>query len=397
MRIAVAYQDKFLDFEVADDRLVGWWSGPLADPDLDVHALAGKAFEEPSEFPPLRRAVVPGDRVVVPLDPSTPDLTLVLEAIAKVFREAQVESVTVISTAPEPPTLPDGVSWLVHDPDDRSQIAYLANTQEGQRIYLNRHLTDADLLVPIGTLGYDGTLGYRGPWSVTYPGLSDRATLARYQSLDAVAVPDRDRASASLVESSEVTRLLGCQFQVGVLPAVSRTSMIVAGLESAVRTEGAIAVDQVWSFEVDERADVVVAGIGGSDRPTSISDLSQGLATAVRLVRRGGKVVVLSRAQGELGAALRRLAGAENPRSALNRLRGHEADPDYLAARRFAESMAWADIYLHSDLDSDQVEDLGVTPLARPEEARKLAKAGLSCTLITQADRTRALVRSEQP
>ena len=392
MRIAVAYQDKSLDFEIAEDRLVGQWSGPRVEQVLDIRALARNAFEEPSDFPALRKAVVPGDRVVVPLDPSTSDLDLILETMASTIQEAEVEGITVVSTAPEPLALPAGVSWRVHDPDDRTQIAYLASTKEGRRVYLNRYLTDADLVVPIGTLGYDGTLGYRGPWSVIYPGLSDRETLGRYQGLDAVGVPNREEPSASLVESSEVTWLLGCQFQVGVLPAISGTSKIVAGLESAVRTEGAIEVDRIWSFEVEERADVVVVGIGAPDRPTSIADLAQGLATATRLVRRGGKLVILSRAQGEIGPALRRISGAENPRTAINRLRGHEADPDYLSARRLAESIAWADVYLHSALDPDLVEDLALIPLDRPEEARKLAESAPSCILISQADRTRAIV-----
>ncbi len=66
---------------------------------------------------------------------------------------------------------------MVHDPDDRAQIAYLASTKEGRRVYLNRLLTDADVVVPVGRLGYDPILGFRGPWSLLFPGLSDRETL----------------------------------------------------------------------------------------------------------------------------------------------------------------------------------------------------------------------------
>ena len=395
MRIAVAFQDQGLDFEIGEDRLVGHWSGPMTEPGVDVRAMARGQFESPSDFPPLARAIVPGDRVVVPLDPSTPDLVPILDTIATTFREAGVESVTVVSTAPEPAGLPENVTWLVHDPDDRAQIAYLASTSEGRRIYLNRQLTDADLVVPIGSLGYDGTLGYRGPWSTIFPGLSDRETLTRYRGLAAAGAPDREKPSASLLESSEVSWLLGCQFQVGVLAGASGAIRIVAGLESAVRAEGAKAVDEAWTFRVEERADLVVAGIGPPGRPTTFDDLAEGLATAARLARRGGKIVALTRVQGEIGPALGRIRGAENPRSGLNRLRGHEADPDYPAARRIAEATAWADVYLHGAVDPDLVEDLAMIPLDRPEEARKLAASAPSVILMSQADRTRALVAGE--
>ena len=328
-------------------------------------------------------------------DAQSPDL--ILETIdRRPSGKPRVESViTVVSTAAEPIELPEGVTWLVHDPDDRTRIAYLASTSEGRRIYLNRQLTDADLVVPIGTLGYDGTLGYRGPWSTIFPGLSDRETLTRYRGLAAEGVPDREQPSASLVESSEVSWLLGCQFQVGVLPGISGANKIVAGLESAVRAEGSKAVDDAWTFRVEDRADLVVAGIGSPGRPTRFDDLASGLATASRLVRRGGKIVALTRIQDEVGPALRRIAGAENPRSALNRLRGHEADPDYQAARQIAESTARADVYLHGGLESDVVEDLGMVSLDRPEEARKLAASAPSVILISQADRTRAVVAAE--
>ncbi len=396
MKIAVRFQDERLDFEVPDDRLVGHWSGPEASADgVDAREMARRAIEAPIDFPPLLRSVVPGDRVVLPLDASTPDLPAILEVVAGTLRAAGVDTITAVSTDPEPPSLPGGVSWRVHDPDDRAGIAYLSSTKEGQRVYLNRYLTDTDIVIPIGALGYDGTLGYRGPWSVIYPGLSDRETLTRYRGLATEASPDREAPASPLLESAEVGWLLGCQLQIGVLGGIQGASKVMAGLESTLRAEGARAVDESWTFRADERADVVVAGIGAPGRSTSVDDLAEGLATAARLVRRGGKVVALSRAEGEVGPAVRRLAGAENPRSALNRLKGREADPDYGAARRIASALAWADIYLHGALDTDLVEELGMIPIDRPGEARKLAGSAASCIILSQADRTRAIVPAE--
>jgi hypothetical protein len=332
--------------------------------------------------------------VVLPVAADLPDPLAVLEPIARTLREAEVGSIDLISSMPLNLPLPDA-TWHVHDPDDRAGIAYLATTEEGRRVYLGRLLTDADLVIPVGTLGYDPALGYRGPWSVVFPGSSDRETIARYQNLTSDEPAARDRPTLALRESAEVSWLLGCQLQVGVVPGVDGVLRVFAGVESVLRGKALEALDAAWTFTVEERAELVVAGVGAPGRPTSLETLAAGIATATRLVRRGGKIVVLSRAQGELGPALRALRGLDDPRVGLARLRGHETDADFATARQLAASLAWADVYLHSALEAGEVEDLGMVPLERPAEARKLVASAHSVTVLSQADRTRAQVAGE--
>ncbi len=400
MRIAVGFGDESLDFEVADDRVVGRWEGPAAPPLDDLAKAVRAALEEPIGFPPLELAAVPGDRVVIPFDGDPVDARRVLGPVAEILRRVEVGSITVVSMAAPPKDLPDGLDWKVHDPDDRAEVAYLASTQDGQRVYLNRLATDADLVLPIGVLGPDPGVGHRGPWSALYPGLSDRATQSRYRALVAptpasAAAPESEGPKPGLEEVSEVAWLLGSQLQVGLLPGRSGIARVVAGLDAPLRAEAIEAIDGSWAFRVEERADLVVAGVGQAGKPTTIEDLAEGLANAAALVRRGGKIVALAPASGPLGPAVKRLAGAENPRAAANRLRGHEADPDYSAARKLAAAIAWADVYLYSGLDRDLVDDLAMVPLDRPEEARKLAGAAASCTFLSLADRTRVILAND--
>jgi len=404
MKIAVHFGDEYLDLAIDsdDDRLLGFWSGPAhrkAEP--GGKTLFGQRFAEaiaaPRQFPPLSLAVVPGDKVAVAMDLRADDALAASVELARVFTEVGVEDFTVVSASGAPEGLPDGVTWERHDPDDKTRLSYLATTEGGRRVYLNRAITDADFVLPIGTLGHDRTLGYRGPWSAVYPTLSDRETQTRYRNL-AATDPSKgsDESPSGLEESSEVGWLIGCQLQVGVLPGSSGSpGEVIAGLESTVREQGTAAVDRVWTFEVPERADVVIAGVGAPGHFASIDDLGEALASASNLVRRGGKIVALARLQGPIGQAVRRLAGAENLKAAANRLRGHEGEADYVAARQIAAALAWADIYLSSDLDADTVEDLAITPLGRPEEARKLAKSAASLVVVNQAEQTKCLVQED--
>ncbi len=91
-----------------------------------------------------------------------------LDVIVGILQEAGVEAEGLTVLLPSAgiesqlKSLPEGATVAVHDPADRSQMAYLAATKEGRRIYLNRHLTDADMVLPVvfwGSIRFSVTAG----------------------------------------------------------------------------------------------------------------------------------------------------------------------------------------------------------------------------------------------
>jgi hypothetical protein len=394
MRVEVAFQDDQLDFDLPDDRVIGAWHGPPRLAPAEVEYQTASALEVPLDYPPLRQAVVPGDRVVIPLDPGIPDAYRILEVVYSVLRGAGVTPETIQVLSPRS-SVAAAEAANRHDPEDRGALAYLATTSQGRRVYLNRMLTDADFVLPIGRLGFDPVLGYRGPWSLIYPALSDEETLRAYRTQAIARPPDRDADVPALNESAEVSWLLGSQFHIGVVEGQSGVSTVLAGRDERVRDEGKAAVDAVWLFRAEDRADVVVAGIGGPGQTADLHDLVQGLETAMQLVRRGGKIVALSCVGGPLGPAMQRLVRADDPRSGPAVLRGLEGEPDYATACRLARVLTWADVYLFSSLDEQDVEGLSMIALAKPAEARRLVAAASSSIFVSGADRTRAMVAGE--
>jgi hypothetical protein len=401
MRIVVDFQDECQEFELPADRLVAAWRGPAG---LDQSVLEGTietALESPADYPPLRQMVVPGDRVVIALDPTIAHSDRVLATLAAPLEASGIEQgcLTVTSPPPGPAPLagpmPLGAISVVHNPDDLAQLAYLATTKHGRRIYLNRLLADADLIVPVGRLGYDPFLGYAGPWSVLFPGMTDRETIQSYRGglRDERNEVPKARSQASLDESLEVSWLLGTPFHVGVVPGVSGLAEVIAGRDTSVRERGIAALDRLWTFRADSQAEMVVVGIGCRGTETTLESLVEGLATASRLVQHGGKIIALSRATGAIGPALRRLIDADDPKRGAAALRGHEADADFLVACRLARILAWADVFLLSSLDNTLVEDLSMVPLEAPDQARRLVARSPSCSFVSQGDLTRAVVR----
>jgi len=402
MRGSVEFQDEQFELELSDETVVGLWNGPAGVSGEAAAVAVRDALEQPLDFPPVRQAVVPGDRVAIALDSSLGVVGPLLSVLVDLLCQSGVEpgDVTVVASAGNrarlPDQLPQGIALELHDPTDQRRLAYLATTNEGRRIYLNRHVTDADVVIPVGRLGYDPILGYRGPWSAIFPSLSNQETRASYRQTLAGDAPEQRTPRPELDETFEVSWLLGTQFHLGLVPGRSGLAEAWGGLAEPVRDLAIGAVDRLWSFRPPTRAECVVAGIGSPGVPTGIDELVEGLVTASRLVTHGGKIVALSRTQGVIGPSLQRLTDAGDPKNAPAALRGHDSDPDSVAGRRLARVLAWADVYLYSGIDRQVVEDLSMVPIDHLDDARRLVARSSSCLLVSHADLTRGTVREEE-
>ena len=393
MKVAARYHDQAIEFDVSDESLVGVWEGPEGLEGEPSIRLFEDALGSAIDYPALRETVVPGDRVTIALGSDVPEASRWIGTILRVLDVAGVtpDLVTVIV---EPGTnatvlsdLPKAVTIRRHDPADREAMAYLANTSSERRVYLSRDLVDADFVVTVGTVGFDSHLGYRGPWSALFPGLSDEETRAAFQSRMLAESPDPDSPPPLLKESWEVSWLLGSQFQVGVLPGIRGVRSVLCGLGPSFHSRCVAENERIWGFHPDSTAELVVAGIGSAGRVAGIDDVARGLSAAAKLVNPGGKIVLLSAAEGPLGLSVRRLIEAEMSGRRSSPLKGLEAESDYATASMIAKATAWADVYMLSRFEQDDVEGLGMIPLDQPREAARLAGLSRSCMVISQAER----------
>lgn len=391
MAFVLKFAGNSIDLDVDPQALTASWSGPAS---LSPSAMAEAirvALASPVGYPRLNQSVVPGDRVVLALDPSLPELPAIVELVIEHLEESGLErhNITAVladrADAPAPSLAVEGIEVRAHDPDNRNELAYLSSTSPGRRIYLNRALIDADVTFVIGGLGVAPGFGLRGPWSVLFPGLSDRETIIEKGAAVHKVADDSGPAD----EATEVAWLLGNQLQMGVLDTAGGVGdAVVSRFDLQART-GSQMIEKAWTFRAPERAEVVVAGI---HRTEGLGPLIQGLSAAARLVRRGGRVVVLSRSRGMPGEALQALAAADHDRQGAAALADFAAASDYSLARRLAEALDWADLYVHAEMSSDLLESIGLTPIEKPESARRLIGAASSVITLNHADYVRPLI-----
>jgi nickel-dependent lactate racemase len=398
-------RDGVFQARVPGSLLAAYHRGPQA-----VEGLAQRldaALASPMDFPALRQAVLPGDRIVLALDRGTPDAATLIAGVWKVLASQAVDPQDVlilqpaaigIGAAPDPrQLLPEDVRerirWVRHDATSKDeQFAYLAATSSGERVYLAREIIDADFVLSIGTICFDSVLGHRGTSSVLYPGLSRSDTIGRAHGLGHDELgPGDERSLRQTID--EVGWLLGVQFAVQVIPAVggSAAEVFAGSLESVFR-RGTERLDERWRIRTEERVDFVVVAVEGDEAGHDWRQIGAALDNARRLVCREGRILVLSQLNAPLTPGLELLQSSRTPRDALKPLR--EAAPeDLVAATQIAKAADWARVYLLSDLDDETVEGLFAMPLDTAEQAQRLIEGEERMAFVGSAQHVFASVQ----
>ena len=402
MRLAIPHGRGRLELELADGQHAGSYGGPppLADPALAVR----EALEAPFHYPALRRALTPDDRVALLIDEDLPDLVGLLVPVLDHLLEAGVgpEAVTLLCP-PAADRAGTGQEWIerlperhedvhveVHDPRDRRQLSYLAATSAGRRLYLNRTAVDADQLVVLTGRRFDPYLGYGGAEGAIFPALGDEPTRKEFGSVAHLEVPG-DEPWPARREALEVSWLLGQPFFVQVVASAGQgIALVLAGAGEACR-EGDRLLDRAWKPQVPARADVVLAALSGDPSGHTFADLARAVSCAARVVRPGGRIVLLTEAGPAPGPGGEVLRATDDPRLALAALE-KAALPGSGPALLWAHAAAHARLAVLGGWTGEAAEELFATPLADRSGLQRLVAAGGTCLVLEDAQRMMAVV-----
>jgi nickel-dependent lactate racemase len=398
MRIATDCGLAHWEFEVAEDNLI---PGPHPPPALqDPAAAVRAALEQPFGFPPLRRALTPDDHVTVVIDEQLPHLVELLVPLLEHIVAAGVSPSALTLLCPPPgsrqtwvddlPEAFEDVHLEVGDPTDRRRQAYLATTRKGRRLYLNRTLVDADQIVVLSGRRYDPLLGYSGAEGAIYPALSDEQTRTEMLGRISLDLPEETPWPVRS-EAVETSWLLGAPFFVQVIEADGdRLAHVVAGsTESSL--EGQRLLDACWRHTVPRAADLVIATLSGDPARHTFAAHAAALASAGRVVRSGGRIVLLSQANPVLGPETNVLRAAEDPDAVLRQLQG-EHTLELVPVLQWAAAAQQAHLNLLSGLPGETVEELFATPLEQPRQVQRLLDAGGSCLFLPDAHKMLAVL-----
>lgn len=287
---------------------------PPSDP---IH-LIQHALEHPFGYPRLREALTPDDHLAIVLDDTIPSLVPILCEVLGHIQKAGVllENVTIIippnrgesQWVEQLPEELDGIRIENHHPGNQKELCYLGTSQEGERLYLNRTLVEADQAIVLGKRFYDPVLGRGGAQGDIFPALADDKTIASY-SAEAEVFAGSAPSRAALL-ATEVSWLLGAPYFIQVLEGSGGTiqDIIAGSVQASSKAEEEL--DRIWMRNTPSSAQAVVALVGRKGEPVTFSDLCKAAYCASKVVKKQGSIILLSDAPLDLDKIRAQIEGS---------------------------------------------------------------------------------------
>lgn len=355
----------------------------------DVTQATIDALQNPMDFPSLAAAIVPGDRVALAVDPSVPQLDQIIRGVTKaisqtgaggidlvLWDEATDETVQNLRRECDP-----AVEVTAHIPDSRETLRYLAADEAADPIYLNRRLVDADFILPIMmTRPIDMRTG--GDVTGIFPMLSDSATRGRHR--DARLSPVAEHANRN---PPNLDWLLGVQLLLRIQASDSGTvgGVIAGGVEAMGKQ---VTSPTRLPDEFPPACPLVIASLDGDAQQQCWINAARAAEAASRFVTPGGTLVLWTEIAQPPWGHLLGLSAPEMPETEFGPSEQREfphwdatIGPAQVLARLGDEHR----ILLHSQVESELIEAMGIGTVETAEELNRLTRSFPACGVLQAA------------
>ncbi|HEY3901136.1 MAG TPA: nickel-dependent lactate racemase [Chthoniobacter sp.] len=156
-----------------------------------------------------------------------------------------------------------GIRWRNHAHNDERELKHLGTTSRGTYVSLNRHLSEADLIITVGAIEPHLLLGFSGGCKMLIPGLASARTIGENHmqgvspvKYNYVGIPE----SPMRLDLEEGARMLGKE--IFIVNAVLNESLEIcaffAGDAVKAHREGVEFARSLAERPVDGQADVVI-------------------------------------------------------------------------------------------------------------------------------------------
>ena len=194
------------------------------------------------------------------------------------------------------PAIVDRFAVHNHQWDDKDALDYLGDTEQGAPVWINKKVSQADLVKGLGAIMPIEVCGFTGGGKILVPGVCGEATNSEMH-WTRVDVPHHEilgKADNPIRRSiDQLAREAGLDFIVNVIMnAQQEIVAAVAGDMVAAHRTGCAQASDVYGVEFDREYDIVIAD--GHPFDIEFWQVNKAVDTAGLVVKKGGVVIIVS-------------------------------------------------------------------------------------------------------
>ncbi len=264
------------------------------------------------------------------------------------------------------------IEALNHDPDDDLGLLPLGTTSLGTQTRINKRFSEADIKIIICDTEFHQFCGYGGEAKSILPGIADRQSIEYCHSRHEArgAEPGRIKGNPVRVEIEEAGRMAKVDFILNtVLNNKKQIVKIFSGDISKAFIAGTKLCDEIYKVKIPGRVDTVIVSAGGFPKDISLYQAQKAIENAVRVVKKGGKAIVIAECGEGHGSELfhQLMTGEPDLDSIINKIRqkfilgAHKA-------YQIARELKWANVYLYSKMPPSLIRTYHMNPIEKIQE-----------------------------
>jgi len=380
---------------VVQSKIPGGVSGELAE------RLVSESVKRPRAGPTLQSLLSGGEEVTILITDktrATPNRVILrvlleyLEEVAGVKRD-RVE--VLVATGLHEPHSASEIEELVgkdlaseyhvysHDADDEESLTYLGTTSYGTEVYVNTRVVESDLVIGVGLIEPHLFAGYSGGRKMILPGVSGTKTVYQNHGFKMLAHPRADYGylegnpvHEDMVEASRMVKSYRYIVHV-ILDKEKRIVDVISGDPYESHLLGVKRLEEYVKVPVPYESDVTIVTNGGYPLDRNLYQAVKGMATASRVTRRGGVVILLAECRDGVGhESFRNLASmSKSPAEILDYIGENEPLRDQWEVQKLEQVlMKNKVIVVTRGVKHGVLEEMNLIPSSSVEEALEIAQ-----------------------
>lgn len=390
MQTSLLYGKQHLEVNVPDDAFI---IEPNHLPALeDQNQGVRDALRDPIDTPPLKSMAKASDKVAIVISDitrPTPNHILVPLLIEELSHIPHEQFVIINGTGTHRDQTEEELvgmlgQWVVDNIriinnhcHEKEELVNLGRSTFGCDIYLNKEYVEADFRINTGFIEPHFFAGFSGGPKGIMPGIAGIETIMTFHNARMIGDPKstwgnmEDNPVQNMTR--EINRVCPPDFLLNVtLNGDKDITGVFAGELFAAHEKGCAFTKEHAMIQCEERYDVVITTNSGYPLDQNLYQAVKGMSAAHKIVKEGGAIIVAAECSDGIpdhGNFAEIFSMADSPQALLDMINDPEFKMfDQWQVQKQAVIQVWADVYVHSKLSNEQIEQTMLNPCSDIEQ-----------------------------